>query len=121
MKHRTNKNNTLRINQNKHFMWTRLAVEVDWKNASYSTTPLDGIYRIEPEQTSGNLRECFEKDLVNGSDRFLLGVYEVGEDGYAFEMIMRTSDIKTFVEYEDKLADFLIRQGVTKPSVITVR
>ena len=108
-----------RIDQPKNFMWTVIGVQVDKEKGTKCSLPLEGIYQIKPENTSGTVREYFEMDLVNGADRLLMAVREASEDYYEFEMIMNTTSVKEFVEHEHKLVDFVINSKIEKPTVVT--
>ena len=110
-----------KIRKTKNFMWTVIEVSVDKKTNKHWITPIEGVYGIKPENTTGTVREYFERDLVQDSDRFLLAIRDARPNHYEFEMIMATSNIAEFVDFEHKLAEFVINSGITRPTVVTIR
>ena len=110
-----------KIRKTKNFMWTVIEVSVDKKTNKHWITPIEGVYGIKPENTTGTVRELFEQDLVNDSDRFLLAIREARPDFYEFEMITVATSLKEFIQFEYALADFVVNSGITKPTVLTIR
>lgn len=109
------------INTESNYIWTELKVEVDRANKRYRVTPLNGVYPIELDDTNGMVREYFENDLIDGPDRFLVAVWEVGEYHYNFELIMKTDIPEAIFEYIYPVAEAIINQNISEPAVITFR
>ena len=103
------------------FVWTDMKVEVNRGDSKYRTTPLQGLYPINLNDTNGTVREYFKNDLIKGPDRFLVAVWEVGEHYYNFELIMKTDIPEEVFEYIDLLSEFVVKQNLTEPTVMTLR
>jgi hypothetical protein len=103
------------------FVWTEIKVEVDRGVSKYRVTPLQGLYPIKLNDTNGTVREYFKNDLIKGPDRFLVGVWEVGDNYYNFELIMKTDIPEEVFEYIDPISKFVVQQNLTEPTVMTFR
>jgi hypothetical protein len=109
------KNNSIK------FVWTELRAEINRETREYRVTPLNGLYPIKLHNTTGDVKEYFKNDLINGSDRFLAAVWEVGENHYDFELIMKTENPEAIFEYFYPVAKAIINQNISEPTVITFR
>lgn len=108
-------------NNSTKFVWTELRAEINRETWEYRVTPLNGVYPIELDDTNGMVREYFENDLIDGPDRFLVAVWEVGEYHYNFELIMKTDIPEAIFEYIYPVAEAIINQNISEPAVITFR
>jgi hypothetical protein len=103
------------------FVWTEIKVEADRGVSKYRVTPLQGLYPIKLNDTNGTVREYFKNDLIKGPDRFLVGVWEVGDNYYNFELIMKTDIPEEVFEYIDPISKYVVKQNLTEPTVMTFR
>lgn len=111
----------VKTNYDANFVWTEMRVEIDRETRKYRASPLDGIYSIKLDDTTGTVKKYFKNDLIKGSDRFLVAIWDVGENYYNFELIMKTEIPEEVFEYISPLSEFIINQNVTEPTVMTIR
>ena len=106
----------------KCFLWSEVEVHLDKEHNTYSAESVGGIYHIFPQNTTGEVREIFENNLIDGSDRFLVAVREVSPDGYKFKMIMHMHgyDIDDFHEFVNYLADIIVQKEPQAPIVMSI-
>ena len=107
----------------KWFMWSEVEVYLDKEHNTYSAESIGGIYHIFPQNTTGEVREIFENNLIDGSDRFLVAVREVNPDGFKFEMIMHMHgyDLDDFREFVDYLAGIIVQKNPQSPVVMSIK
>ncbi len=111
----------MKISKTKHFVWTNIKVETKCEGAMYRIVPLDGIYPTCLDDTGGMIRYYFENDLVKGPDKFLVSVWEVGDNYYNFEIIMETDVPEEIFEYFDTLAEFVIENNFPENTIMTLK
>lgn len=109
------------INNTANFVWIDIHVEINRETNQYRITPLSDIYPITLENARGITREYFENDLVKGPDRFLVDVWDVGEDYYVFAIVMKTTEPEELISYVDVLTRAVIQQDLSEPAVMTFR
>ena len=104
-----------------NFVWTDIQVVFNREERKFYIVQLDGVCPVYLDNLSGELRDNFENDLVKGPDTFLVNIWEVGEDYYNFDIIMKTDVPEEIVEYFPMLAEFVIKLRIEEPLSMTLR
>jgi len=105
----------------KTIAWTKLKVHID--DCTYKIIPLEGIYEMKLENTSGDIHKMLKQDLIEGNDRFLIATFDYTDKGFSFEMFYSFDefDMKEFIDYEYQLANFVLGNRIKKPTIVTIK
>ena len=108
------------LNPSKTFLHTAVEVKVTADRKIESAELIEDIQEIRLKDTCGRVHKFFEQDLIKGPDRFLVYVFETGDDFYKFDVIIRTDDIEEFINYTARLTNCVVELDFEDQTIVTL-
>lgn len=108
------------LNPSQTFLYAAIEVRTTNGKNIESAELIEDICEIRLKDTRGRVHKYFKEDLIEGPDRFLVYIFEVGEGYFKFDIIIKTDDINEFINHVGSVAYSIAEQNFKEQTVLTI-